>query len=112
MAKNGATTPVNSGDSERGPSWYDVYDLLGRLESRTDGRIRPLITSVKSAYPRWGVRVAIRMVGLREPIAFAGYGSAYPGGCKTLAAAFWLALTRAEEHLDAIGVSSDDDASV
>lgn len=112
MAKNGATTPVNSGDFERGPSWYDVFDLLSRLESRTDGRIRPVIASVKSAYPKWGLRISIRVVGLRDPIAHAGYGSAYQGGCKTLAAAYWLALTRAEEWLDATGVSLTNDEAI
>lgn len=111
-AKNGATTRYNSGDGERGPSWYDVHVLLARLQSRTNGRVRCQLEPVTSSYPKWGLRVVVRLVGSLEPIAYGGYGSAYQGGSKTLASAHWLALTRAENYLDAAGIGSMDDKDV
>lgn len=104
MATNGSTTRVNSGDGERGPGWYDVYSRLAELQIKCGGRVRPYIEPIKAAYPKWGLRVVIRVVGVREPIAFYGYGTAYPGGAKTLAAAYFLALVRAEEWMDATGI--------
>ena len=109
---NGATTRFNSGDGERGPGWYDVHVLLARLQSRTDGRIRCQLVPVTAAYPKWGLRVVIRLVGTIEPIAYGGYGTAYPGGSKTLASAHWVALTRAEEYLDAAGIGRVEHSDV
>lgn len=108
-AKRGASTRFNSGDGERGPGWFDVHGLLTRLQGRTGGRIRPILMPVNAAYPKWGLRVEIRMVGVGEPIAYGGYGTAYTAGSKTLAACYWLALTRAEEWLDAAGIVGMDD---
>ena len=48
------------------------------------------------------------MVGVLDPIGYGGYGTAYVGGARTLAAACFLALTRAEEFLDAAGIGIPD----
>lgn len=106
--KDGTRTLNNSGDGERGPGWYDVYCRLAELQVRCAGRLRPYISPTKAAYPKWGLRVVIRLVGVREPIAYYGYGNAYISGAKTLAAAYFLALVRAEEWLDAAGIDYRD----
>lgn len=106
--KNGARTTANSGDGDRGPGWYDVHSLLVRLQAQTNNRIRLILEQTTSSYPKWGFRVVVRVVGVSQPIAYYGYGTAYPGGAKTLAAACFTALWRAGEQLEALGIGSDD----
>lgn len=101
-------TAFNSGDGERGPGWYDCNVHLRDVYLQSGGRIRLYIEPVAAVNGKWGLRVVVRMVGSLEPVAFGGYGPAYPGGSKTLASAVFLALQRAREWLDAAGIGIAD----
>lgn len=105
-------TTFNSGDGERGPGWYDVQLLLRELYVKSGGRTRLQIQPVTPTNGKWGMRVVVRMVGSISEIGAGGYGTAYPGGSKTLASACFLALQRAGEWLEAAGIGLPDATDV
>lgn len=101
----GAKTTFNSGDGERGPGWYDVNLHLRDVYLQSGGRVRLSIEPVASVNGKWGLRVVVRMAGHVSPLGVQGYGTAYTGGSKTLASACFVAIQRARETLDALGIN-------
>lgn len=86
----------NSGDGDRGPSWYDVADGLRRLRRLHGGSLVLRLEPSFGVNGRWGIRAVVCSETYPHGFGFGGYGPAYPAGSKTLSAACWRALFDAE----------------
>lgn len=86
----------NSGDGERGPGWFDVYDGLKRLRADSGCHVRLGIEPSGSVNGLWGLRAVVYLPNELTEVGACGYGRAYPNGAKTLAAACFQAVYRAE----------------
>lgn len=90
----------NSGDGERGPGWYDVFAALQRLRTAHGSDVQLRITTSSSVRNQWGLYAVVRRDGCPTIFGCCGYGNAYPNGARTLSAACYVALAKAESHLD------------
>lgn len=87
----------NSGDGERGPGWYDVAEGLRRLRRHHGSDLALRIEPSFGVNGRFGLRAVVYCEAYPHGFAYAGYGPAYPYGCKTFSATCWRAVFHAEQ---------------
>lgn len=93
----------NSGDGERGPGWYDVFAALKRIRETFGGDVQLRIVTSSSVRNQWGLYAVVRRDSHPTIFGACGYGNAYPNGARTLSAACYVALAKAENHLNEHG---------
>lgn len=98
----------NSGDGERGPGWYDVYDGLRRLRARYGADVELRLQPRHSVNGRWGIAAMVYGNVAGSVLGSAGYGPAFNDGCKTLSAACWRAVFEAECEAESVGYLQGD----
>lgn len=104
--REGVSTNVSrhysrAGSTNGGPDWYDAHVLLQSLERTSGYRLRFEVQPIAAVNGSWGFCVHVRVATGTTIFGSSGFGPAYPGGARTMAAAFYNAIYRATEELEA-----------
>jgi hypothetical protein len=90
-----------AGSTNGGPDWYDAHVLLSGLERKFGYRLRFEVQPITAVNGRWGFCVYVRVATGTTSFGSSGFGPAYPNGARTMAAAFYNAIYKATEELEA-----------